>query len=241
MPVAAIFADTQAEPPSVMEWLKYLVSKLPFPVYTVTKGDLLKDSLRLRKSGKSGGTYLRPAIPAWVLGKDGRESLLFRQCTSDYKVVPVQQKALALMREAKGELIAMWLGISKDEAHRMRDSRHDKISNLYPLVDRRITRQGCIDWMRTHGYKDPPRSSCVFCPYHSNQEWRRLLNEEPAQFARAVLYEERLSEAVGKATLLNAKQAFLHRSLKPLRSIDFNTPEPQLSMFGNECEGMCGV
>lgn len=36
---------------------------------------------------------------------------------------------------------------------------------------------------------------------------------------------------------------YLHASRKPLDEIDFTTAEEngQLSMFGNECEGMCGT
>ena len=45
MPEAAIFADTQAEPQSVYDWLDWLEKQLPFPVYRVTKGDLWKDMM----------------------------------------------------------------------------------------------------------------------------------------------------------------------------------------------------
>lgn len=40
MPVAAVFADTQAEPKSVYKWLDWLEKKLPFPVIRVTQGNL---------------------------------------------------------------------------------------------------------------------------------------------------------------------------------------------------------
>ena len=35
----------------------------------------------------------------------------------------------------------------------------------------------------------------------------------------------------------------MHRSLKPLRDVDFRTMEEmgQLNFFTDECEGMCGV
>ena len=40
MPDCAIFADTQAEPTRVYEWLSWLETQLPFPVHKVTKGSL---------------------------------------------------------------------------------------------------------------------------------------------------------------------------------------------------------
>jgi hypothetical protein len=38
-------------------------------------------------------------------------------------------------------------------------------------------------------------------------------------------------------------EQFMHRSLKPLEEVDFRNAEDfgQVNMFGNECEGMCGV
>jgi hypothetical protein len=39
------------------------------------------------------------------------------------------------------------------------------------------------------------------------------------------------------------QRLYLHRSLKPLEEADFSTAEDwgQYRLFGNECEGMCGV
>lgn len=45
MPQAAIFADTKNEPEAVNKYLKYLKSILPYPVYVVSKGDIMKDML----------------------------------------------------------------------------------------------------------------------------------------------------------------------------------------------------
>ena len=44
MPDFAVFADTQAEPKQVEDWLEYLQCLLPFPVYVVTNGSLTNDS-----------------------------------------------------------------------------------------------------------------------------------------------------------------------------------------------------
>lgn len=52
MPVAAIFADTQAEPKSVYVWLDWLEKQLPFPVHRVTAGNLADHSITLRYSKK---------------------------------------------------------------------------------------------------------------------------------------------------------------------------------------------
>ena len=43
MPDCAIFADTGWEPKRVYEWLDWLETQLPFPVYRVSKGNLRDD------------------------------------------------------------------------------------------------------------------------------------------------------------------------------------------------------
>jgi len=99
--------------------------------------------------------------------------------------------------------------------------------------------------MLAHGHSEPPRSACVYCPFHSDAEWRRLRDKEPKAFAEAVRVEKELQsahnsvESVGKIKGV----AYLHESLVPLDQVDFSTDEDhgQQVMFNNECEGMCGV
>ena len=43
MPDCAIFADTGWEPVRVYEWLDWLETQLPFPLYRVSKGNLRED------------------------------------------------------------------------------------------------------------------------------------------------------------------------------------------------------
>ena len=248
MPDAAIFADTGAEPKGVYEWLDWLETKLPFPLYRVQKGDLSKDELRVVRSRKSGRLYLKQSIPAFVLSPDGKKGLLGRKCTSDYKIVPIQRKVRELTgikRQGKGIVGAvMFIGISTDEAHRMKPSRVDYIKNAWPLIDFGMSRQDCLQWMRDKGYPQPPRSACRFCPFHSDEEWHRLKTEEPQEFQLVTKFEKDLQNAAKLQETLKGIP-FLHGSCLPIDSIDFSEKitesHRQLSMFGNECEGMCGV
>ena len=52
-----------------------------------------------------------------------------------------------------------------------------------------------------------------------------------------------VDEAIRRPTNGIIGQQFVHRSLIPLREVDFRTAEEagQIDMFNNECEGMCGV
>jgi hypothetical protein len=138
--------------------------------------------------------------------------------------------------------VAQWIGISLDEVHRMKPSRDAWAESCWPLVDMRMRRHDCLLWMERNGYPKPPRSSCVYCPYHSDAEWRRLKFEEPEAFAEAAQFERRL-QSLHATTDNRDSTPFLHKSCKPLAEVDLSTLEDrgQMGLWGNECEGMCGV
>jgi hypothetical protein len=240
MPHCAIFADTQAEPASVYRWLDWLEKQLPFPVHRVTKGSLTDASLRVRTSAK-GLKYTKHAIPAFIVDSQGRKGLLMRQCTLDFKISVIYREITRVRRECGAKSAIQWIGISRDEADRMKPSRVKSVVNIWPLVDAGITRAKCLQWIKAQGFPAPPRSSCVYCPYHSDFEWKRLRDEEPEEFERAAKYDEDLRASL--AGVIRGT-AYLHSSRVPLRDADFRSKDEksgQENLFRNECEGHCGV
>jgi hypothetical protein len=232
MPDCAIFADTGWELKTVYEHLDWLEMVLPFPVFHVSAGDLRADVLARSKT--AAGRIA--AVPWYMLLPNGRDAMGRRQCTKEYKLRPIQKKIVELMggRRPRGGT-AMWVGISLDEAMRMKPSRVQYIVNRWPLVEARMKRSDCLRWLEAHGYPVPPKSSCIGCPFHSDAQWRSLT---PAEFADAVEVDRAIRHQPG----FRGSQ-FMHRSLKPLDEVDFSTAEDrgQLDLFLNECEGMCGV
>lgn len=241
MPTCAIFADTQAEPQSVYDWLDWLEKQLPFPVHRVSFGNLLEKSLVVRTAKITGNKYTKHSPPAYIF--DGKDSgMLMRQCTVDSKITIIHR---AIRNIRNGRPVIQWIGISLDECHRMKDSRKRYIKNIYPLVDRGITRGDCIRWMESKHFPEPPRSACSFCPYHDDNEWIRLRDKEPDAFAQAVEYEKRLQATMKQVTGFRGIP-WLHKSHKPLSSVVFcpstKRRDVQTNLnFINECEGMCGV
>ena len=244
MPDFAIFADTQAEPQSVYQWLEWLEKKLPFPVHRVTRGNMTDHMLEIRKAN-DGRLYTASMIPAFMQAIDGTIGLLGRSCTSHYKIAPILKnlrKLCAIKRGEKKLQITQWIGISYDEIHRMKPSRDAWTQHRWPLIEREMRRHDCIAWLKKHGFPEPPRSACFYCPFHSNKEWRNLKENEPKAFAEAIKVEKELQRT--KAETDRKKSVpWLHRSCKPLEEVDFSTETDagQLDMFGNECEGLCGV
>ena len=248
MPTAAIFADTQAEPASVYRWLDWLEKELPFPVHRVTKGSLTDAQLLIRKRTKTvGKPWSKSLIPAFVKNPDGTKGIMGRGCTYDHKILQLLKKQRELGGIKRGQKtvgVVSWIGISLDEVVRMKSSRERWVENRWPLIEKEMTRHDCLRWMQSHGYPTPPRSACVYCPFHSDVEWRRLQKDEPAEFNRAVKFELQLQGVKKISDNMNGVP-FLHASLKPLGEVDFTTDvqkgQGMLHGFGNECEGMCGV
>jgi hypothetical protein len=257
-PTCAFFADTLSESPVVYQWLDWLETQLPFPVIRVSAGSLEADSLILRTS-KAGRRYWKGMTPFFVRKLDGEAGILHRKCTANYKIRPLakavrMRMGIDVLKEfrrerrkdratAQAPALAL-MGISLDEVTRMKPSRDPVIELAWPLIDMRMRRSGCLAWMARNGYPTPPRSACVFCPYHNKAEWKRLKNEEPAEFARAVEYE-RQSQLVAAQCEVTDGVPFLTRDLQPLSTIDFDAPNPQMNLFGDgftaECEGLCGI
>jgi hypothetical protein len=242
MPKCSIFADTQAEPKSVYVWLDWLEKQLPFPVHRVTQGSLEADTLKIRKRKDGTGYYSHSGVPAFTRGQDGSHGMMPRQCAGDFKIAPIMREIRRILKERGEKMVVQWIGISTDEIYRMKESRVRYLVNRWPLTEIGMSRTKCLAWMQSKGFPMPPRSACVFCPYHSNSEWRRLRDDEPDEFSKAVTFEKAFQQAKGKKVGIRSIP-FLHASRVPLSEVDFSTEEErgQLNMFNNECEGMCGV
>lgn len=232
MPDCAIFADTGWEPKAVYEHLEKLKAALPFPVYVVSSGNIRNDILA--KTNSTGQRFA--AVPWFLQMPNGDAAMGRRQCTSEYKLKPLYKKCREMMggKAIRGG-VRMWVGISTDEAHRMKPARVKYIENCWPLIDARMSRNDCLRWLMSVGWS-APKSSCIGCPFHSDTQWRDLSSEE---FADAV----EIDRAIRMPTNGIKGQQFMHRSLVPLENVDMRTAEEagQQDMFGNECEGMCGV
>lgn len=237
MPDCAIFADTQAEPEDVYAYLAKLENLLPFPVVRVTQGSLEAETLQTWRK-KDGQTTVKSSLPAWVMA-NGESKPLMRKCTADFKVAPIMRH---LRQIRQGRPVQMWIGISLDEAHRMKDARKPWITNRWPLIEMRMNRNDCLRWLAANGFPRPPRSACVFCPYHNDAEWRRLRDNQSEGWRRAIDFESRMQQAYQYHSTAR-HMPYLHRSCRPLAEVDLSTEEDrgQMNLFGQECEGLCGV
>jgi len=246
----AIFSDTQREPQWVydtmthmQEWLKPHGIKL----ITATAGDI-GQKIFDRIDGKVKSA---PAIPAFVKNADGTTGILRRHCTRDYKIRPIERALREFMgygprKQKKDETAWGLIGISIDEVERMKDNPTPWIENKFPLIDARINREDCVRIIEEMGLPRPLKSSCYFCPYHSNHYWRSMQNEFPEEFQKCIDFDERIRNMKNAGV---EGQVFLHPSCVPLSEADFTGKKNDIDgqfdmfpdMFKNDCEGMCGV
>ena len=232
---ALIFADTQWEPEGVYEHLDWLETQLSAPVYRVSIGNIRDDHIR----SITEGTNIRGIMPLFTGDGFGR-----RQCTNAYKIEPVKRQIRTLLglkkgqRVPKGTTVDQWIGISTDEAGRMKPSSDKWINNTWPLIDAGMSRRNCLSWFEDNfPGRTLEKSACIACPFHNDAMWRDIKINDPASFAEACAFDDQIR------TSQTGKVQYVHRTLQPLAEVDFRNLEDkgQINMFNNECEGMCGV
>ena len=268
-PDCAIFADTGWEPKSVYDHLAWLMSPnvLPFPVYIVSAGNI-REQLIVASAGRRWASipaFAKTVVPAGseapVFDEDEEGYLIEigqrrtttetvsigmirRQCTTEFKIGPIRRKVrelagLTRKRSPDDAVVEQWIGISTDEIIRAKPSFEKWQIKRFPLIEKRMSRQDCLGWLRRHDYPDPPKSACIGCPFHDDARWRFMRDHDPVAWADAV----GVDRAIRKGVRGLRGEVFLHRSAVPLDEVDLSTSADfgQLDLFGNECEGICGI
>lgn len=214
-----IFADTGWEPAGVYEHLAKLrdvLNAAGVPLHVVSSGDLRNDAIN--------PAHRYASIPYFVRNPDGSEGMGRRQCTSEYKLSPINRKVRELLgatppdfkRVPKGAHAEQWIGFSADEVGRVSD--RDGVSYItkrYPLIELGMDRKACTRWLDSRGWTTVTKSACIGCPYHGNAQWRDMRDNRPAEWADAVAFDEAIRKGGARGLPPNG-EAFLHRSRVPL-------------------------
>lgn len=229
----AIFADTGWEPPAVYEQLRRISDALAakgVPTHIVSNGNIRADAL-------SDGRFA--SMPLHMKG-DGGNGMGRRQCTNEYKLVPIKRK----IREILGATpivtksgqpsvsrvggrpgvkhVEMWVGISTDEIERQRPADVQYIRRVDPLIDiLDMSRDDCIAYLTERWPWPVERSACIGCPFHDNEEWRSMRENDPESFADAVEFDVQIRSS-GLGTFKS--EAYLHEQRVPLTEANLDIP-----------------
>lgn len=177
---AAIFADTGWEPAAVyrhLDRLADLSAQYEVPLYKVSRGNIRAAMLDPQARYAS--------VPYFVRNPDGSDGMGRRQCTSEYKIAPINQKVRELLgakpplyrRVPAGCTAEQWIGFSTDEVGRIGGQKRSVsyIEKRYPLLELGWSRTACERYLRTNGWGESvTKSACIGCPYHGNRQWREL-------------------------------------------------------------------
>lgn len=205
-----VFSDTGDEMPETYEYVEYLSKYL--------KRHKIEFNLVKPNSTLSEVCLRRKVVPSQV----------WRWCTRDHKVKPIHKFYKKLNSH-----IYQYMGIDYGEVRRMKPSGQDWITNLYPLIDFKIDRQGCINLIQKARLKIPVKSGCYFCPYNNMKRWTEIYENHPDLFQKAMIIEKqnkhmpRQKLAPKKYTLQDIDDQLRENKKLPMIEVD--------SPCGSEC------
>lgn len=246
-PDIIVFADTGNDPPGVYDTVNRLKEKIGNTVkFVITeKGDLVKKLLT------PTGRYI--SIPAYILRENGDIHISRRQCTAHYKILPIEKairEHLITMGLAKRDkrgitidknvLIKSWLGITTDEAERMKQTWEVRFENTWPLIKLKMSRQDCIDWLIDNDLPVPQRSACMVCPFHNNKSWKIIKDNYPKEWDHAIRFDDQMRHGDSRFAKITSGKLFIHSSRIPLQDVKFENEKGEQPLEYCD-EGYCFV
>lgn len=248
MPDCAFFADTGGEPAAVYLTLEWLRGQVPFPIHVVRRPGLTLGQLT---EAVADGSVARPGTPLPPMfywdSTTSRVAMMRKHCSAEYKREVVNRairEAVGLepgqrLKPAQRASVEVWIGMTKDELFRVAPSRYPLLHHRHPLIELNLTRQDCIRWLQERQHPVPSKSSCVFCPYRTNAQWRWMRDNAPDDFAEACRFDRAIRRGfIGEV----GAEVYLHRSCVPLDQADLSDEHPdQLALpMGADCDA-CGL
>jgi len=238
-PKYAIFADTGWEPKAVydhLDWLEKEAEKHGIELIRVSNGNIRDDMYAHLRGEKKRFASMPFFLKGGGIHNPQTEGKAWRQCTKEYKLIPVHKEIRRLMKAEGAKKAIVWIGISWDEMLRAKPSREKNMENRHPLLEMQMDRLNCIAWLTRKGYPIPPKSSCIGCPFPIYFMWLDMKRNHPEEWAEAVAFDK----AIRNLPKFK-KKPYLHRSCVPLDEVDLMEDQGELDLFVNECEGYCGV
>jgi len=228
-PEVAVIADTGREATETWDYLREHIQPLLDSVSV--KIHIASHKLATVDLYGHNGDLLLPAFT--------RTGKLQTFCSMEWKAYVVQRWLRAQGFGPK-KPVKTWIGFSLDEVSRVKDGRVKWQQLHWPLlldISPALTREDCKRVVIDAGLPSPPKSSCKMCPHRQNDQWQRLKNSYPQDWAEAVKLDEEIR------TKDREQGVYLHFSRQPLAQADLTIkPEPEHPLFGHGegCEsGYC--
>lgn len=138
--------------------------------------------------------------PYWVVAEDGKIGRLRQECTSAYKIAPmdvVLRKWLTAFhpnislksRNIPGH-VEKWIGFTWDEIQRSSEPTQKYVRFRYPFIERKISKSDMPAWYMSHGLPLPPRSVCNACYGQGLDSLREMFLHRPGDWSQAVTVDD---------------------------------------------------
>lgn len=238
VPERAVIADTSREATSTWIYLRDFMQ--PFLDSTGLTIEIARHNLSsvdmYPKDKETGEETNTPLIPAYT-----RKGALSLFCSGEWKRAVVNRWLREPERGfGRSNPVIQWFGISRDEKDRFKVSKKKWIEFQYPLIELLplpMNRVECEQLIASVGLPSPEKSACWCCPFRNNAEWRYLRDHQPADFQKAIEFDEYMRNRDEQGAL------YLHRDRVPLADANLDANEKPLSAFyQNECAtGYCMV
>ena len=229
----AIYADLKSEKPTTDNLVKYLLDWQKYNdgiEILIEDADIYADVINgINSDGK-------PFVTIPPFSESG--GMVQRQCTGEYKIKTVKNKIRelhGLKYKQRMKPTELWLGISTDEIERAKVSQMYNVEYKYPLIDKQISRADCITFLEERSFHNVDKSSCVFCPYQQNKQFREIKEKYPEQWEKIVNVDKAIRDNSRRG---KDDKLFLHRSLKPINEVYLQEDQEELFMCE---EGFCGL
>ena len=247
LPDVFLFSDVGDEPAAVYAHIAKMRPRIEaagFEFRIVTKGEVLSEHVIERATSGRKNISMPPMYVKRE--KTPGNMPVRRSCTFDFKARVLDKAAksfFGIRRVTKkwvreNDPVSHWIGISTDETRRAKWSVDPWRIFWHPLLEMGFSRTDCTDFLKSRGIV-APRSACVYCPFHSDAEWRRV-KAVPADWAATIAFEKGVHaawDATGTIAGLRTKP-YLHKSRQPIELVAFDGSDENED---EECSGNCGL
>jgi len=224
-PDLIVFADTSYEVKTTFEYLDQVVQPAlkeiglkveicghEYANLDIVKGDSPETSAVL--------------LPVFTR-QNGRIGKMPTFCSNEWKQRPIRR----WLRDQGVSDTDVWLGISLDEAERMKPSGMKWYRHVYPLIELvPMHRLQCIHQIDNYGWRVPFKSRCKMCPNQSALAWRQMKESGNGDFEAAVQIENEVRS--------KDSDMYFHELAIPLaQAVELS--EAQSDMFDGCDSGYC--
>lgn len=190
LPDLILFADTGGEKPHTYSYITTLNNWLMshgFPQITVVKKTYRDGTV----ANLYDHSYERNMLPSLAYG--------FKNCSQKFKIGPQDKYCnnyLPFKQHWKNKnKVEKWMGYDADEERRVTNARiHEandkKYTYHYPLYERDLDRDDCIDLIKSAGLPLPGKSACYFCPASTLKDIKQLAENYPDLLDKALELEK---------------------------------------------------